>query len=276
MAQHTYVTFCFLLVTDPLKKDIWKEWFDELETLKFPHKIFAHCSNPHMITEPWVRQALLPTSVPTDWGNLVSAMLVLYQAAWKQTDSNWITIHSESCVPMCSAKAFKRAFFKRGGKTQLHYKPLWFGDAKRRRYWSFFGEHLVGHAQWCILARQDLERIFDLFASQPHIRDAMVAGPIGDESFVAVCLSMCGRLSYADNVMTTLVAWIHDNQSSPLVFNASPLTADNEQILHEVRKNNKGLLFMRKVGSDFSDDVVRGWMAESEEDEVDEGDEGSR
>lgn len=250
-------TFCFLVTGDLIKEAVWRTWFEALDAVRFPYKIATHCSNPSHIKSAWLRATLIPTSVPTSWQFHTRATLALYEYAFHETESEWITLHSESCVPIVEPARFVTLFNDYKGRTVLSHRPIWWDPAKiaRANLIRIPAKFHVQHSEWCILSREDLVIVLMVALKSTAMANIVLAGPAADESFVGVALAFHDRLKDALNTRTTLVDWKRSpNGNNPYTF--TEWTSDDEALLKKKRSENPLLMFMRKVGPTLPDEVI--------------------
>lgn len=251
-------TFCFIVTRDLVKEELWRSWFADLDALGFKYSIVTHCSNPSHILSPWLRATLIPVSIPTSWQFHTRATLALYHHAFDTTESEWFTLHSESCVPIVSAARFVELFETLKYKTILSHQPIWW-DANRiaRANLAKIPEKFrVAHSEWCILTRSDLNIILIMAHKNKDMMNIMMAGPAADESMVGVCLAFYDRLKDAVVEHVTLVDWKRSpNGNNPYTFNI--WTVDDDAFVKDKRTAHPLAMFMRKIGPEVPDHILK-------------------
>jgi len=261
------VTFCFLVVRDLVKEMLWRRWLDRLDQLDFPYRLIVHCSHAHLgkITSQWLKQRLIPVHEDTAWGQLMPAQLALYREAMAGGGPDWVSLHSEFCVPMVSPEAFIAFFDAHRNQSLLRAREIWWNVESNNRgnLQAVPVEHRVGHDQWCILTRADLAAVL-AFCDDPQTSGfaaSMAASAVSDESFTGVALSMLGRLAGVDRRMSTLVDWARtETGDSPHTFAA--WGEEDVEAVDALLALHGQPLFLRKVAGTFPDEVVEAWWGE--------------
>jgi hypothetical protein len=250
-------TFCFLVTRDLIKERIWRSWFSGLDALGFQYSIATHCSNPADIKSDWLRATLIPDSLPTSWEFHAQAILALYEYTFNNSESQWISLHSESCVPIVSPARFIAIFEESKGRTMLSYRPIWWDPAiiPRANLTKIPAKFHVQHPEWCILAREDLIIILIIANKNRALIQHILAGPAADESLVGICLGFYDRLKDVINTQTTIVDWDRSpNGDNPYTF-ATWGPADDE-LMKIKRAKHPWAMFLRKIGSTIPDEII--------------------
>ena len=253
-------TFCFLVTRDLVKETLWQSWFADLDAAGFPYTIATHCSDPYKITSPWLRATLIPDSVPTSWQFHTPAILALYDHAFNHTESQWITLHSESCVPIVSAARFIQLFEENKYRTVLSHRPIWWDPAiiPRANLARIPAKFHIQHPEWCIVTREDLVIILIMANKNRTLINLITSGPAADESLVGICLGFYDRLKDVLNAQSTIIDWDRSpNGDNPYTFQI--WTVEDDAFLEKKRAKHPLAMFMRKIGADCPDDVIKSW-----------------
>jgi hypothetical protein len=255
------VSFCFLVTGNLKKEKIWIQWFEGLENLNFKFSIYVHCSNPNDITSEWFKKFILPSQhiKPTSWGNLMIASMQMYDYSLENSNANWYINISESHVPFISPKKFINYYNAYKNKTLLAYCDVWWdvNTHNRSNLNLIEHQHRFAHQHWCIICKDDMSSIIELFRQNHEIVTKTISGPCSDESVIAVYLSYLNNLNNVINQKTTIVDWERPVGDSPHTFHC--WGEEDQQFLDRYTANNKNCMFFRKVGSSFPDSVIHNW-----------------
>jgi hypothetical protein len=116
---------------------------------------------------------------------------------------------------------------------------------------------------WVILTNKDIKDIISFRdnAKTNVIYNTLVSGNIADECFIGVMLMISNKMNKVLNITTTILDWEQNNavSSHPYVF--SSYNEYNRKLLHQKRKQNENGLFLRKISSEFPDDVLQTFIA---------------
>ena len=253
------VTFCFIVIKDLIKEHVWTKWFDELRARNFPFTVLTHCSRPEAISSPWLKSTLIPAEYtkPTSWERHTTAVLSLHKYALETTNSDWYTLHSESCVPFVNVDTFIETYTKYRSNTFLSYSKIWWDPlvSNRANLYMIPEEHRYAHQEWCILCREDAEQIMQISKVRANVTEIMTSGVCADESLIGVFISMINNFKNVVNKKTTAVDWTRSTNSScsPHMFNE--WTEKDVEIIDGLKADNM-IMFLRKIGPSFPDDVL--------------------
>jgi len=269
MNEANNVTFCFLVTTDLVKEHIWREWFDRLQQLQFKISVIVHCSpsNVDKVKSDWLKRHFLPHERmrAAAWGWVLNAMMSMYDHAIDACPAAWYSLHSETCVPMVSPEKFIEIFNMRKQHTFISYCNAWWNPLKVKRA----NLHLLppamhlAHPQWCIFCHEDLSQIINLSKTNKSIKNVLarlMGGHAAEESWAAIMLLIINNLKNVMNQTTTLVDWKRTpNGNNPHTFIS--WTAHDETIVRDIRRNAQNEhMFMRKIGPNFPDHILRRYI----------------
>lgn len=259
-------TFCFLATRDLVKEHIWREWFDGLERLQFKFSIVVHCPRDK-IRSDWLTQFLLPDDRvrKTAWGWLVMAMMSMYDYAVAAHPAEWYTLHSETCAPLVSPARFVETFNKHKHNSFVSCSKAWWNplSMKRANLHLFPPAMRLVHSQWCIFCHEDLSQMVGLPKTDERINQVLTTvmrGKIADESYAAILLLIINNLKNVISKPTTLVDWKRNpNLDHPHTFDA--WTKRDETIVRNMMQNGSEYMFIRKIGPNFPDHILRMFIA---------------
>ncbi len=253
------ITFCFIVTKDLVKENIWREWFSDLKKQNIKYRILTHCSNPENIKSLWLKCTLIPQKYihPTSWQFHTHATLSLYEYANMMTDSHWYTLHSESCVPIISAKKFSELYNTYKNNTIMHHSKIWWNPLEvNRANLKYINKDLhYVNQEWIILCKEDINEIVKLANTDISFKNILLGAPAADESLVSVFLKRINNFKNVINRYVTLVDWKRTpNGNNPYTF--KDWNDDDKKMVSEFTNNNDMVMFLRKIDKDFPDDIL--------------------
>ena len=260
MNSNNSITFCFLVTNDLSKEELWIQWFNELKKYNIFVNIFTHCSQPSNIKSEWLKKTLVSKEYikPTQWGFIIDATFSLYKYSIEKSDSSWFSIHTETCVPIISSAKFAEYFHKYKNNSLLDYCKIWWDPTKINRGNLHFipKEHHYAHQQCCILCKEDIKQILMLAEKEKELVKIIASAPCGDESIIAVFLSIVNNFENVISKRTTLVDWERTpNGNNPYTFKY--WTDQDKEMVNKLKKNNELFMFLRKIDKEFPVDVLQ-------------------
>ena len=116
-------------------------------------------------------------------------------------------------------------------------------------------EHRYAHQEWCILCREDAEQIKYMSEVRANVTEIMTSGVCAEESLIGVFISVINNFKNVVNKKTTAVDWSRSTNSNcnPHMFNE--WTDKDVEIIDKLKPDNM-LMFLRKIGPSFPDDVL--------------------
>lgn len=253
------ITFCFIVTKDLTKENIWREWFSDLKKEKIKYRILTHCSNPNNILSPWLKCTLIPTNYlkPTSWQFHTNATLSLYEYANNMTNSSWYSLHSESCVPIITAKKFAQNYNNYKNNTIMWHTKIWWDPFTiNRANLKYIDKELhYVNQEWIILCKEDLNNICELKNKDLTLTNLLLTAPAADESLVSVFLKKINNFKNVINKYITIVDWKRTpNGNNPYTF--KNWTEEDKETVNNFIKDNDLIMFLRKVDKDFPDEVL--------------------
>lgn len=258
------ITFCFLVTKDLSKEEIWIQWLNDIKKHNIVVNIYTHCSNPENIKSEWLKSTLIPKEYikPSKWGYIIDSTLSLYKFAIENSNSSWYSIHTETCVPIISPLKFVEYFHQYKNNSLLDYCKIWWDPDKinRGNLHLIAKQHRYAHQQCCILCKEDLIKIISFQEINQNLIRVLTTGPCGDESIIAVILSITNKFKNVISERTTLVDWERSlNGNNPYTF--KNWTKEDEEMVNKLKKKNKLFMFLRKIDQAFPNDVLEEFIA---------------
>ena len=252
------MAFCFLVTKDLNKESIWRTWFSKLDELKFPYRVFTHCSNPAAITSEFLKSTLIGPehTYPTAWGKVARAEWSLFKYAYSNAAADWHILLSESCVPIVTPKKFIETYAKHSRNSFISHCRAWWDVTKSNRadLYKLPEEYHLAHTTWIILCREDIEAIKSLETVETDLINNYIDTFIADESMIAVWLKKANNLVNVINETTTIVDWTRSNGNNPYTFNT--IMPSDTILIKDHLDKNKYSMFLRKIGKSCPDDMI--------------------
>ncbi|MEN8695196.1 MAG: beta-1,6-N-acetylglucosaminyltransferase [Akkermansiaceae bacterium] len=190
--SHPKVALLFLTQGDLNRSDIWECYLEERTEQA---KLFVHAKHPDNLTQKILRQNLIPSHTPTNWGDisLVKATLALLEEALKDPEITHCLLLSESCIP---TKPFSSLvdFLKVDSRSWISYETpeqIACHDLKKSRRLDSLEkipkQFRYFQNQWMLLEREIAEAVVE--NNLTHLFDEIFAP---DESYFITLLLLMG------------------------------------------------------------------------------------
>ena len=260
------IALCFLISYQHIinKEHIWIQWIKELEDIV---NVYIHYTDYSKIQSQWIKQRVLPYKyiVKTNYTHVVPAyMSLMYYASEKDPTNQWFCFVTGSCCPIIPASVFRRQFFENHRKSIMTYKPIWWNPflVNRANLLRLKPEYHLGNNPWFILSRDAVTKCLLYQKKNFLIYHVICSGSIANESIFAIMLSSQNILNNNHVINKEVFATDWKNMDSP----TSPHTfrkGNTEEICFiEDKKREKYIMFLRKVGCEFPDDVLKNYISE--------------
>jgi hypothetical protein len=192
------IAFIFLTIDDINHPIIWTNYFKNHTNIL----IYSHPKNPHNVKTPWLKNAIINKSIPTQWGFIVGAYLECLKQAYIDGASHFITI-SESCLPIYSLDELQLFLNEHNCKTSfINYKRIGTYDLNvRLKNRPNTIKHYMKHdARFC-LSRYHVK---ELLNTNPKELEYFMNTQVGDEFF----LSVLDDKQYINRMAITYDNWL--------------------------------------------------------------------
>lgn len=219
----------------------------------------------HKIESLWLKDYIIPSLYVKDtkWGYLGDAIISLYEYAYVN-NNQWFVLLSETHVPFISPSNFAMKYDKYRDSSLIEWrhsldisKPTW--DAVDRCNFHYFPkEYWLHHEMWLILTYKDMNDIIKLRygTSTSIIYNTLVSGKIADECLIGVMLLIANNMRNVLNISTTILEWQHQGDTNhPYIFTS--YDENNRKLLNQKREMYEDGLFLRKISTDFPDEVLK-------------------
>lgn len=202
------------MVRDNLSQpDIWNEFFNQYRKNNSNQQpiIISHAKYPERTTDHLIKNSLIPTYIPTEWGHvtLTLVMVFLAQYALSKYNADRIIFLSDTCVPLQPPSHIHK-FLAQSPLSWFYTKPMTPYQHKHRynqltnpKYISY--NQLQKTSQWCILNKADAKVIVKAAPKElPNYKNQTAS----DEHYIITTLYKHYKNKYRFNEgMTTLVDW---------------------------------------------------------------------
>jgi hypothetical protein len=259
------VAFCFLISYkhEINKEHIWIKWLKEIEDIV---NVYIHYTDYSQIKSSWIRERVLPQKciVNTNYTHVVPAYMSLMNYASKiDTNNQWFCFVTESCCPIIPAKDFRRIFLKKNKKSIMKHKPIWWNPyfINRANLSYLEPRYHLSNNPWFILSRKSVELCLLYININFEIYDLICRGPIANESIFAIMLYSQNALTSANVINKDVFATDWNNMDSPTSPHTFHIGNPSELKFIEEKTQDKYVMFLRKVSSDFPDDILEKYIS---------------
>jgi len=254
------IALCFIISYKHIlnKEHIWREW---IEPNKDIINIYFHYKDQDLIKSEWIKEHALPTEyiVPTSYLHVVDAyMTLILYGIRSDANNNWFIFLTDSCAPIISPSKFREFFFLYSTKSILKWKPAWWNVDfhKRANLRKIPKMYQLGHDPWFILSRDHAIKCFNYMTTNKETYRLICRGGLANESIFIIILKQCDELLNVINESANVAVWEKmSTANSPFVFKSG--TKEEMDYIDRVFKENKYLMFIRKVDVSFPDHVLR-------------------
>lgn len=102
------VAICLVIVDNLYHEAIWRHWIEQGGeqggARAFTARLFIHAKFPDRIKSQWVRERIVRSSLQPEWNSVevVRALLLLLEEAYKDASCHRFVLGTESCLPVYS------------------------------------------------------------------------------------------------------------------------------------------------------------------------------
>lgn len=265
------IALCFIINYEHIlnKEHIWREW---IEPNKDIINVYFFYKDLRKIKSQWIREHTIPPNliVETSYYHVIPAYLSILSFACKHDERNtWFAMLTDSCCPIISPKRFRYLFYKNYDSSIFSWKQAWWNpDFHKRGNLAKLPKDLwLANDPWFVLTRENLKQIFHFVSTQQTITKTVCDGGLANESLFAIIFKFYKELedspsnSHIICAVTHLADWYRrSSTTSPHVFKIAD-EQDIKFIDSELEKNYYAM-FIRKVDSEFPDEIIRHYIYE--------------
>jgi hypothetical protein len=260
------VALCFIISYQHIlnKEQLWLEWIKPNQDIL---NIYFHYKDINLIKSPWIKLYSLPPKYihQTSYYHVVPAYMSLLTYAFNHDSENlWFCMLTDSCVPIISPTKFRQFFFQHYQASIFRWSPAYWNITIHRRANLRFlkKDYWLANDPWFTLSRDHVQKCMLFLAVKNEIYQQVNEGGLANESIFAIILKTFNELDNSIktiNEISTISDWTRmSNPTSPHLFNEA--TEENINVISKLLKENKYSLFLRKVGPDFSDKVLKDFI----------------
>lgn len=258
------IALCFIISYDHIlnKENLWREW---IEPNKDIINVYFYYKDLKKIKSPWILKHALPTTCihETSYYHVIPAYISLMQYALKY-DNQWVCLLTDSCCPIISPNRFRSLFYQFWNRSIMSWKPAWWNiNVHKRANLALLPEELrLGNDPWFTIKRENVEQILYFTKKYTEVVKIICNGGLANESLFAIILYGYKQLETKGsviNAVTHLADWTRmGSATSPYIFKHA--NEDDIQFIEENLVKNRYAMFIRKVSTDFPDDILRTYI----------------
>lgn len=268
---------CFIINYEHklIKEEIWKQW---IEPNKDIINVYFYYSDYSKIESQWIKDHAIPASSiqKTTYLHVLPAYFGLMNHALKAHggENEWIILLTDFCVPLISPQRFRWLFYKYYNNTLMKYQKAWWDVTKNHRanLSSLSAKYHLANSPWFTMNRGDVELVMRFINEEPLMAKKVFDGIVANESFFAIALEHYSALNGLTKESRVLCENSHianwdqmSSATSPQIFKKGDAW-DRNFIEHNLSKNSVAM-FLRKVESEFPDNVLNYYIYEWRADE---------
>jgi hypothetical protein len=259
------IALCFIISYEHIlnKEHIWREW---IEPNKDIINVYFYYKDITKIKSKWILEhAISPKYIyETSYYHVIPAYTSILSFAVNHDKNNqWFCLLTDSCCPIISPKRFKYLFYENYNKTIMAWKKAWWNVSfhKKANLALLPEEFRLSNEPWFVLKREHVLCINKYMNTKKEIVKTICDGGLANESLFAIIFYACKQLNNSQLISSPTHAadWSRmATATSPHVFE----NADNNDIafIEKFLKENKYTMFIRKVGPEFPDEVIKKYI----------------
>lgn len=270
------VALCFIISYDHvlIKEDIWREWIKPNEDII---NIYFFYKDKLKIKSGWIKDHAIDEKyiVPTTYLNVVPAYLNVMKYAFDHDRQNqWFCLLTDSCCPIISPEKFRNLFHANKHYSLMRWSSSWWNITfhKRANLALLPKKFHLANDPWFILRREELNVCLRFIRDEYDIFCLICGGGLANESIFAIIFQLYDLLkekvvknenddSAIKSVTTHLTDWSRmTSPTSPYVFNQD--TTVNRLFIENGLEKNKHAMFLRKVGEECPDKMLKYYIYE--------------
>lgn len=253
------VALCFIISYQHIlnKEQLWIDWIKPNQDIL---NVYFHYKDFNLIKSPWIKMYTIPPEYThqTTYYNVVPAYMSLLSYAFHHDKENlWFAMLTDSCVPIISPAKFRQLFFDNYQASIFKWRPAYWNINIHRRanLWLLKKEYWLANDPWFTLSRHHVQHCVLFMAGKNALYKQINDGGLANESIFAIMLQTFKELTNPDtliNSITTITDWTRmTTPTSPYLFKEA--TEENINIIEKGLKENKYVMFLRKVSPEFPD-----------------------
>jgi hypothetical protein len=271
------IALCFIISYEHIlnKEDIWREW---IEPNKDIINVYFYYKDFKKIKSKWIMEHSLPPNFiyETSYFYVMPAYISILKFALNHDSQNkWFCMLTDACCPIISPKKFRYLFYKEHNHSLFSWKPAWWNPYYHQRgnLAKLPKDLWLANDPWFILTKENVKQLIQFINTQKSITETICGGEIANETFFAVVfkyykeLDTKSKKSHINCVSTHITDWNRrTSTTSPHLFK----DADERDIkfIDKELERNPYHIFIRKVASEFPDEILRYYIYEKDKEKV--------
>jgi hypothetical protein len=257
------IALCFIISYEHVlnKEHIWKEW---IEPNKDIINVYFYYKDLKKIKSEWIISHTIPPNYiqETSYFHVIPAYMSILSFAIKHDINNqWFCMVTDSCCPIISPKKFRYLFYNCYDKSIISWKKAWWNiDFHKRANLALLPEKLrLGNDPWFVMKREHVLQCLYFINKEKKLTQLICSGGLANESLFAIILQMCNQLTNVICAVTHTTEWTRPSSStSPHLFKDGD--AQDIKFIDNSLKNDKCVMFIRKIAKEFPDTVLREYI----------------
>jgi hypothetical protein len=266
---------CFIINYEHIlnKEHIWKEW---IEPNKDIINVYFYYKDLQKIKSNWILEHSIPQNyiVPTSYFYVIPAYLSILNFAFKHDKENkWFCMLTDSCCPIISPAHFRQLFYKNYKKSIFSWNEAGWNPTfhKRANLAKLSKDLWLANDPWFVLTRFNVEMIFHFVSTQRTLTKTICDGGLANESLFAIIFKFYKELEDGKGHIQRSISHLADwnrrsSTTSPHVFKEANET--DIQFIEKELERNPYAMFIRKVATEFPDEILRHYIYSPEPNKV--------
>jgi hypothetical protein len=267
------IALCFIINYEHVlnKENIWREW---IEPNKDILNVYFFYKDFRKIKSQWIRDRTIPPNclVDTSYYHVIPAYLSILNFAYKHDEQNkWFCLLTDSCCPIISPKRFRYLFYQYYNSSIFSWKQAWWNPNfhKRANLAKLPKELWLANDPWFVLTKDNIKQIFHFVTTQSTITKTICDGGLANESLFAIIFNFYKELETGSRIICSvshLADWNRrSSTTSPHVFKEA--NEEDIKFIERELERNKHAMFIRKMGLEFPDEILRHYIFENDHDD---------
>lgn len=263
------IALCFIINYEHIlnKEEIWKKWIEPNEDII---NVYFYYKDYRKIKSKWILEHTIPPNNihETSYFHVIPAYISVMNFAFNHdNENNWFCLLTDSCCPVISPKRFRYMFYNHYGNSIFKWsKPWWNPEFNKRSNLLMLPKDLwVANDPWFILTRINVHQIINFMKTQQKIVKTICDGGLANETLFSVILKCYNEISFDSNSSRIINAPTHitdwnrrSSTTSPHVFSEG--NQQDIKFINEELERNKYAFFIRKVSTEFPDDILNHYI----------------
>jgi hypothetical protein len=257
------VALCFIISYEHIlkKEHLWIEWIKPNQDII---NIYFHYKDINLIKSPWIKLYTIPPKFiqNTSYYNVVPAYMSILSYAYEHDKQNlWFCLLTDSCVPIISPEKFRKMFTNHYQASIIKCRPAYWDITIHRRanLRLLTKEFWLSNDPWFTLSRDHVHKCILFLTLKTGVFQQINMGGLANESMFAIILQTFNELinpMKLINESATIADWTRmSSPTSPYLFKDA--TPENINIISNLLKENKYIMFLRKVHKSFPDSTIQ-------------------